>query len=189
MGGGSVNTKIEVWKDAPGLSGRYMVSSWGRVKRIAHSYITLTGIQKNHSERILQRKKTEDYPRFNLQEDGKAKAYLVHRLIAQAFVPNPHEYSCVNHIDGDKSNPHPENLEWCTHQQNMQHAIETGLSKFSVPVMCADGGSGFWFPSLKSAVEHTGVSKPCICAAAKKKQKTAGGMVWDYTDLLSKEAA
>ncbi len=188
--------KVEIWKDVPALAGRYMVSSHGRIKRLAHRYATQSGVKKSHSERIMQREKSGDYPRLIIRELGKAKAYLVHRLVAEVFVPNPNGYGCVNHIDGDKSNPHPENLEWCTHQQNMRHAADTGLSDCAVPVACSLGGAGFWFPSLQSAVEHTGISKPCICAAAKKKQKTAGGMVWDYTgqgvvftDLLSKEAA
>lgn len=191
-----MNAIAEVWKDAPGLAGRYMVSSFGRVKRVAHNQINASGVEKSHSERVMQRKKSDDYPRLIIRESGKAKAYLVHRLVAEAFVENPNGYECVNHIDGDKSNPHPENLEWCTHQQNMRHAADTGLTSCSVPVVCSSGSYGFWFPSLQVAMEHTGVSKPCICAAAKKKQKTAGGMVWDYsakgvvfTDLLGEVAA
>lgn len=186
----------EIWIESPALPGRYMVSSLGRVKRMAHTAIDAAGTQRFLPERLLQRKKSNDYPRIILQEGGRAKAYLIHRLIAEVFVPNPLGLPCVNHKDGDKSNPHPDNLEWCTHQQNMAHAAETGLTDCATPVQATKGGHGWWFPSMESAVRHTGTSKPCICAAAKKKQKTAGGMVWDYTakgvvftDLLSEEAA
>lgn len=187
---------IEIWIESPTLSGRYMVSSLGRVKRMAHVATDSAGTQRFFPERLIQRKKSNDYPRIILRDGGRAKAYLIHRLVAEVFVPNPAGLPCVNHKDGDKSNPHPENLEWCTHQQNMAHAAETGLSDCATPVQASRGGHGWWFPSMESAMRYTKVSKPCICAAAKKRQKTAGGMVWDYApkgvvfdDLLSGEAA
>lgn len=171
----------EVWLESKTLPGRYMVSSEGRVKRMAHTLTTSAGVTKHFTERPVHRAKSKDYPRIVLRIDGKAKAYLVHRLVAEMFLPNPLALPCINHKDGDKSNPHPNNLEWCTHQENMAHAAATGLSNCAVAVQSSNGGKGMWFPSLESAAQHTGASKPCICAAAKKRQKTAGGMVWDYT--------
>lgn len=186
----------EVWIESKSLPGRYMVSSIGRVKRMAHVATDKAGVQRSLSERLVSRTKANDYPRIILQEEGRARAYLIHRLVAEVFVPNPHGLPCVNHKDGDKSNPHPDNLEWCTHQQNMAHAMETGLNGCATPVQASKGDHGWWFPSMESAMRGTGVSKPCICAAAKKKQRTAGGMVWDYTakgvvfdDLLGEVAA
>ncbi|MDD0974850.1 NUMOD4 motif-containing HNH endonuclease [Pseudomonas fontis] len=186
----------EIWIESKTLAGRYMVSSLGRAKRMAHVSTGVSGVTKSYPERLIQRAKSQDYPRIILKVNGKAKAYLVHRLVAEMFLPNPDSLPCINHKDGDKSNPHPENLEWCTHQENMAHAAATGLSDCAVPVQSSKQGSGMWFPSLESACRHTGVSKPCICAAAKKKQKTAGGMEWGYAapgvvfdDLLGEVAA
>jgi hypothetical protein len=59
---------------------------------------------------------------------GHPKPQRVHRLIAKQFIPNPNNYSYVNHIDGNKLNYDIKNLEWCTHLQNMRHAFETGLA-------------------------------------------------------------
>lgn len=56
------------------------------------------------------------------------RSELVHRLVANLFVPNPHNYPCVNHVDGDKFNNHFSNLVWCTYAQNNQHARDTGLN-------------------------------------------------------------
>ena len=170
----------EIWLDSKTLAGKYMVSSHGRVKRIPYPFTNSIGRTMTWGERIFDRAKTNDYPRIILRVNGKPKAYLIHRLVAEVFIPNPAGLPCVNHKDGDKSNPHPENLEWCTHKQNMRHAMDTGLMSSGTPVVCSKEGKGMWFPNMDSAVAHTRVSKPCVCAAAKKKQKTAGGMIWDY---------
>lgn len=58
----------------------------------------------------------------------------VHRLVAKHFIPNPYDYDCVNHKDGDKTNNKVSNLEWCTHTQNAQHALKIGLRKGFVHV-------------------------------------------------------
>lgn len=60
---------------------------------------------------------------------GKSKPFLMHRLVAQTFIPNPENKPQINHIDGNKENNHITNLEWCTSSENRQHAIQTGLHK------------------------------------------------------------
>lgn len=59
--------------------------------------------------------------------DGKAVKYYVHRLLALTFIPNPSSFRCINHKNGDKADNRLENLEWCTHTENMRHAHRTGL--------------------------------------------------------------
>lgn len=70
-----------------------------------------------------QNNKKNTYLCFHIER----KTYYIHRLVAEAFIPNPNNYPCVNHINGIKSDNRVENLEWCTYKQNMQHAVKTGL--------------------------------------------------------------
>lgn len=64
------------------------------------------------------------YKRATLCFNGKAKKYSVHRLVAEAFIPNPNNYPIVNHIDGNPSNNHVSNLEWCTFSHNERHSYK-----------------------------------------------------------------
>jgi len=78
---------------------------------------------------IKAQKSSSGYLRVELWQNGIGKKYLVHRLLAQAFIPNPDEKPQVNHIDGDKRNNALSNLEWVTQSENQKHAYETGLQK------------------------------------------------------------
>lgn len=71
---------------------------------------------------------SDGYRQVSLYDNnGRQKLHYVHRLVTQAFVPNPENKPCVNHLDGDKLNNHVSNLEWATHKENAQHAYDTGL--------------------------------------------------------------
>lgn len=109
----------EVWKDVVGHEGRYMVSNLGRVKSM--NYLGHSG------ERVL--KTTRHHTGYMVISLGKKpkKMYLVHILVATAFIENPYGKRYVNHIDGNKENNTVENLEWVTSAENVHHAIRTGL--------------------------------------------------------------
>lgn len=62
-----------------------------------------------------------------LRQHINAKPEMIHRIVANCFIPNPLNKPCVNHIDGNKKNNHVSNLEWCTYSENMKHAVDTGL--------------------------------------------------------------
>ena len=72
---------------------------------------------------------TGGYARVKLSALGRRPTFLVHRIVAETFIPNPKNYPCVNHKDGDKRNNRVENLEWCNYSQNMKHAVFHGLAK------------------------------------------------------------
>ena len=72
---------------------------------------------------------TQGYLQVKLYKDGKGRKFKIHRLVSEIYIPNPHNYPQVNHIDGKKTNNHVSNLEWCTSSQNIKHAYNTGLKK------------------------------------------------------------
>lgn len=122
----------EVWLPISGYEGLYEISNLGRVKALAKTVIS--GIRgtaiRNHSEAILTITYTnKGYCRHQLAKEGIVKIYSTHRLVAIHFIPNPNNLPEVNHIDTDKRNNQVDNLEWCTHSDNMQHAGITGRMK------------------------------------------------------------
>ena len=89
------------------------------------------GSIKNDKNRMLKPYLSKrGYYRVKLYDlNGYAKMFQVHRLVAQAFIPNPNNLPEVNHIDGNKQNNSVENLEWCTSEENQKHAEKLGLRK------------------------------------------------------------
>ena len=122
----------ECWKPIKDYEGIYEVSNYGRVKsleRVIYNSGTKNGLYTIHEKIIKQRinKKRHGYCELSLHKNGKEKRFKVHRLVAEAFIPNPNNLPEVNHIDGNKENNHASNLEWCTSKENKEHAWENKL--------------------------------------------------------------
>lgn len=104
----------EVWKVIESASG-YSVSSLGRIRN------DQTGLV------MKERRNPEGYCFAALRSLGRRRDVSVHRLVAAAFIDNPEDKPCVNHIDGNKSNNSVNNLEWCTKSENSKHSFAVGL--------------------------------------------------------------
>lgn len=114
----------ERWIEIAGNQETYEVSTSGNVR--TKDRIGVRGYHvKGHV--LSQRDNSNGYLRCGMNIDGKPKSYLVHRLVASAFIPNPENKPFVNHIDGNKHNNNVENLEWCTKSENEKHAWLNGL--------------------------------------------------------------
>ncbi len=123
----------EIWKDIVGYEGFYLVSNLGNVKSIdryvKHNYGDLSRrIQKGITIKLTIN--SDKYYCVTLGKNGKHKTFTVHRLVAIAFLENTLNNNIINHKDGIKTNNHYTNLEWCTTQQNTQHATENNLIPF-----------------------------------------------------------
>lgn len=120
----------EIWKPVIGYEGLYEVSNFGRVKSLDRVQVRSNGkvICEHHIKgQILKPAMTGKLPRRYPTVCICGKGHKVHRLVAEAFIPNPNNLPQVNHIDGNKENNRIDNLEWCDNRHNVLHAIETGL--------------------------------------------------------------
>ncbi len=113
----------EIFKDIKNYEGLYKIGTNGTVISFSRSndkrYKNKKWILKQYEDR-------NEYMYVILSNNKKRKAIKVHRLVAETFIENIHNYSCVNHIDCNKKNNCVENLEWCTHKQNTQWALKNG---------------------------------------------------------------
>lgn len=115
-------TNDEIWKDVQGYEGLYQVSNQGRVKSLERVAPNKHCVE----ERILKFKKNRaGYFQVWLYKNNKAKVFLVHRLVAKTFIPNPVNLPQVNHIDENKINNCVSNLEWCTSKYNVNFGHRT----------------------------------------------------------------
>lgn len=115
----------EEWKDIPGYEGLYQISNTGKIKGLPR----VTMQNQILKERILIPGVINNgYLQITLHKNGEHKNFLVHRLVANAFIPNPKNLPEVNHKDEDKTNCNADNLEWCTRQYNLNYGTRNQRS-------------------------------------------------------------
>lgn len=188
----------EIWRNIKGYEGLYQVSSFGVVRSVdrIEKHKTRWGDSANfkHKGRLIALKKCAHLDKngkpskyvsysVGLSKDGAMKWYSIHRLVAEAFVPNHKNLPCVNHRDSNTLNNRADNLEWCTYSQNSQHMFRNGRASGSVRTAKAVANSkGEIFDSINDAARHykrkwlaAHISECC-----RGVRKTAFGLEWRY---------
>lgn len=165
----------EIFREIDGFPD-YEVSNLGRVCSFKGRYPRILKPRKNRC----------GYLYVILYTGGKGVRKTIHRLVAEAFVPNPENKPEVNHIDEDKKNNVAENLEWVTRRENNNHGtrnkkVAMRLGK-AVVQYTTNGVFIAEYPSTREAERVTGIAYQSICSVCQGKRKTAGGYEWCYEE-------
>lgn len=166
----------EEWRDVPGYEGQLQASNLGRLRKV----VSYTRILQPYQER-------KGYLVGTVCLNGKKIRHGVHRFVAEAFLPPPGEgQDQVNHINGDKTDNRPENLEWASCQENNLHRCRVlggGGGRPERPVVCTSTGE--WFPSITAAADSCGgqICKVLMCCQGKRKHHK--GLAWAYAEEVA----
>jgi penicillin-binding protein-related factor A (putative recombinase) len=185
----------EIWIPIKDYEGFYEVSNLGRVRSLDRIVNGRDGLLAHLKGRMVTiGKESQGYCRVSLSKDGNRKMAKLHRLIAQAFLPNPCGKPHINHKNGIKNDNRIENLEWVTPLENAKHAVRTGLYKAPPPkygkdhvksrcIVATDkNGNEREFEGIRDAERETGISASNICSNLQGKTKTAGKLMWRYVN-------
>lgn len=179
-----INRRImekEIWADIKGYEGLYQVSTYGRVRSLNY--------KRTGKIKIMKCCFCNGYFNIGLTKNKKTKTFLIHRLVAEAFISNQDNLPEINHIDENRSNNHVENLEYCDHNYNINYGtrtkkmVETRIKGEKSETIVQLNRHGNLIREWSSAMEierelgfkHTNIYTCCL-----GKRKSANGFVWKY---------
>lgn len=158
----------EIWKEVKGFEGIYWVSNKGEIK---------SAPRRGSKGGILQGKIShKGYREVTMRKDGKQYTLKVHRLVAEAFIPNPDDLPDVNHKDENKLNNCVDNLEWCTTEYNTLYGTRTVRS--GRPIRCKE--TGVVYPGSAWAARELGVDQSTITKCCNNPNRGTKGLHWEY---------
>ena len=179
---------IEIWKPVVGLEDYYMVSSIGRVRSLDREVNDRRGSRLIKGVILRTSKTRGDYECVSLYKDGKKRTKTIHRLVCEAFIPNPNNLPEVNHKDENKNNNSVSNLEWCTSEYNLNYGTRSKRSgeKHRKPIIqfAKDGVLIRKWECATEAGAELNINPSLIisCCKNRKHNKSAGNYIWRYYD-------
>ena len=200
----SISLEGEEWKDVVGYEGYYIVSNLGRIATIRDSYeYTKNGkiFTKSWPRHICSTSiaPSTKYERMTFKINYKHDTQLVHRVVAEAFLPNPNNYTCIDHIDDNPSNNHANNLQWCNYHINNSKPRHKELSSVSklgrvdpkrIPIVALKDGQLYKKYDSIWDIQFDGHARSAVFRILKGKLKTHHGLHWmylsDYESLINK---
>lgn len=178
----------EIWRDVVGYEDTHQVSNLGRVRVKERIIDTSTGKRKYKSKLLRIQTSIGGYKFVILVVKNNRKTAYIHRLVAEAFIFNPDNLPCVNHIDEDKSNNIVDNLEWCTVAYNNTYGtrLERVSKTRSKPIiqLSLEGDLIREWDSTKEAAKFIGCCRENINTCLRGVTKTAYGYKWKYNDCI-----
>lgn len=179
---------FEFWKDIEGYEGYYQISTYGRVKSLRYGSNMYCRFMK---ERVLSASDSHGYLKVSLFLEAKEQQYLIHRLVAEAFLPKWHpSFNQVNHKSEIKTDNTVQNLEWCDSKYNCNYGTASkrtaekntnGKKAKRVARYTLEGALIDIFPSLNEVQRQLGLPTSNICNAIHNKgQNSAYGYLWKY---------
>lgn len=182
---------METWKDVVGYEGLYEVSDAGNIRSVNWG-------NRGYSKNLYLKPHTKGYLQVELFKDGTRKMFMVHRLVAQAFLNNENNLPLVNHKDENRRNNNVENLEWCDNGYNVcyslnRRGIVTGKrsnpsrhnckrTELKIIQLTMDGCKIREWQNSRSIFLDTGMSDWSISECCRGKRKTAYGYIWRYAN-------
>lgn len=173
----------EEWRPIPGYEGYYEACTDGRIRSVDRTQIGRWGPVFHPSYLMTPNNVHNGYQQVKFSVEGVKSQQLVHRLVAQTFIPNPQNLPQINHKDGNPSNNRVENLEWCTVSENALHRCRTLGKRVGRPykrVVCLDTGTVY--ESSHHAARDLGISQGNIFSVCQGHWTRAGGLRFAFFD-------
>ena len=171
---------MEVWKDIKDYEGLYQVSNKGKIKSLPRTWVCGKGTIRHNDEKLMEQYPIQcGYLRVNLSKDGTNKWYLVHRLVAEAFIENddPTHKTQINHKNENKQENSADNLEWCTHSYNINYGTRTERTSMPVEALDDEGNVVYSFKSKREA-RRCGFADANITNCIKGNVEKSYGLKW-----------